>query len=113
MSITQQDKIDILKALGDGEETEFDNIVYMRVNEPNCGSKWKATPLASKDNSGHKCCWLSVFDLEDEFNGSKFSRNEPPIGSWAATARIMAGPNPTEEDGEFWDRWKEEMKEMY
>ncbi len=34
----------------------------------------------------------------------------PPAGSWAATARLMAGPNPTDEEGEFWDRWKDEMK---
>lgn len=35
----------------------------------------------------------------------------PPAGSWAATARMMAGPNPSDEEGEFWDRWKDEMKE--
>lgn len=29
------------------------------------------------------------------------------------TARMMAGPNPSEEEGEFWDRWKDEMKESY
>ena len=41
-------------------------------------------------------------------------RVEPPVGSWAATARMMAGPNPSDEEAEFWDRWKDEMKEaMY
>jgi len=34
----------------------------------------------------------------------------PPAGSWAATARMMAGSNPSAEEGEFWDQWKEEMK---
>jgi hypothetical protein len=36
---------------------------------------------------------------------------DPPLGSWAATARMMAGPNPTKEEAEFWNRWKDEMKE--
>jgi hypothetical protein len=27
------------------------------------------------------------------------------------TARLMAGPNPTDEEAEFWDSWKDEMKE--
>ena len=35
----------------------------------------------------------------------------PPPGSYAATARAMAGLNPPNEDGEFWDNWKDEMKE--
>jgi len=35
----------------------------------------------------------------------------PHPGTWAATARLMAGPNPTAEEAEFWDRWKDEMKE--
>jgi hypothetical protein len=37
--------------------------------------------------------------------------NGPTPGSWAATARMMAGSNPSAEEGEFWDRWKDEMKE--
>ena len=41
----------------------------------------------------------------------EFDHTEPPAGSWAATARMMAGPNPSREEGEFWDRWKDEMKE--
>jgi len=35
----------------------------------------------------------------------------PPAGSYAATARMMAGPSPSAEEGEYWDRWKDEMKE--
>jgi len=35
----------------------------------------------------------------------------PQPGTWAHTARMMAGPNPSEEEGEFWDRWKDEMKD--
>lgn len=34
-----------------------------------------------------------------------------PIGSWAETARLMAGFNPSDEEAEFWDNWKDEMKE--
>ena len=36
---------------------------------------------------------------------------QPAPGSWAATARAMAGSNPSPEEGEFWDAWKEERKE--
>ena len=36
---------------------------------------------------------------------------EPEPGTWAATARMMAGPNPSAEEAEFWDRWKDQMKE--
>lgn len=28
-------------------------------------------------------------------------------------ARLMAGPNPSAEEGAFWDAWKDEMKESY
>jgi hypothetical protein len=35
----------------------------------------------------------------------------PQAGTWAFTARLMAGSNPSEEEGDFWDRWKDEMKE--
>ena len=28
-------------------------------------------------------------------------------------ARMMAGPNPSDEEGAFWDSWKDEMKERY
>ena len=35
----------------------------------------------------------------------------PEPGTYAYTARLMAGPNPSAEEGEFWDRWKDEMKE--
>ena len=31
-------------------------------------------------------------------------------GSYAFTALMMAGPNPTEEEAAFWDNWKEDMK---
>jgi hypothetical protein len=36
---------------------------------------------------------------------------QPPPGSFAATARMMAGPNPSNEEAAFWDAWKDEMKE--
>jgi hypothetical protein len=32
-------------------------------------------------------------------------------GTFAFTARMMAGPNPSREAGEFWDRWKNQQKE--
>jgi hypothetical protein len=46
-----------------------------------------------------------------EKSESDIEVSEPPIGTYAFTARMMAGPNPTDEEAEFWDMWKEDMKE--
>ena len=35
----------------------------------------------------------------------------PQAGTFAFTAWLMAGPNPSPEEGAFWDNWKDEMKE--
>lgn len=35
--------------------------------------------------------------------------NQPPPGSWAAVARMMASLG--DDDGMDWDAWKDEMKE--
>lgn len=37
------------------------------------------------------------------------NRTEPPAGTWAATARMMASCFP--DDGFDWDAWKDAMKE--
>lgn len=37
--------------------------------------------------------------------------NVPPIGTYAYTAMMMARYSPVEGDPDFWDRWKDEMKE--
>jgi len=38
--------------------------------------------------------------------------NEPPPGSWAAVARIMASmPQDPDEPPIDWDAWKDEMKD--
>ena len=38
--------------------------------------------------------------------------NEPPPGSWAAVARVMAQTTHDEDlPDDFWDNWKDEMKE--
>ena len=37
------------------------------------------------------------------------SSMEPPPGSWASVARLMAQSSP--DDGFDWDAWKDEMKE--
>ncbi len=46
-----------------------------------------------------------VADIEDKL----FAPTEPPPGSWAATARLMASSGV--DDGFDWDVWKDEMKE--
>lgn len=38
-------------------------------------------------------------------------RDEPVPDSYAATARMMAEICPVEDDPDFWDRWKDDMKE--
>lgn len=35
----------------------------------------------------------------------------PAVGTYAHTACIMARMFPVEGDADFWDRWKDEMKE--
>lgn len=44
------------------------------------------------------------------YNPPAPSPNDPPPGSWAATARMMAMFDDPE-DPYDWDRWKDEMKE--
>jgi len=42
--------------------------------------------------------------------------NVPPPGTWASVAFLMAQTCPPEEEGldpDFWDRWKDEMKDGY
>lgn len=53
----------------------------------------------------------SVDDAPEEEADPEDAPVEPPAGSYAATARTMAGADPSAEVGEMWDRWKDEMKE--
>lgn len=39
------------------------------------------------------------------------STYQPEIGTYAYTARMMAEICPVDDDPDFWDRWKDEMKE--
>ena len=54
---------------------------------------------------------LARLNSDDEQRESEEESRGPEPGTWAHTARMMAGPNPSEEEGEFWDRWKDEMKD--
>ena len=47
---------------------------------------------------------------EDEAREEAGDRIEPPVGSWAATARVMA--EICGDDGMDWDQWKDDMKEL-
>ena len=38
-------------------------------------------------------------------------QHEPEPGTLAFTARMMAQSMPDDEDPDFWDRWKDEMKD--
>jgi hypothetical protein len=35
----------------------------------------------------------------------------PPVGTYAYTAMLMAQIMPVDDDPDFWDNWKDEMKE--
>ncbi len=48
---------------------------------------------------------------ESNLEHQAVSATRPEPGTLAHTARMMAGSNPSEEEGEFWDRWKDEMKD--
>jgi hypothetical protein len=37
--------------------------------------------------------------------------NMPPVGTYAFTARLMAETLSDPDDPDFWDRWKDEMKD--
>jgi|TARA_Y100000310_G_C20638910_1_gene792775 hypothetical protein len=52
---------------------------------------------------------VSEEDVEHEKRLQKMEE-DGMAGTFAHTAMMMAGPNPSEEEGEFWDNWKEEMK---
>lgn len=53
--------------------------------------------------------WDEALTAEAEERAAEAARREPPVGSWAATARLMASIGG---DDDFdWDRWKDEMKE--
>lgn len=60
----------------------------------------------NKDNNNNKDTDITAVDLPPvEFKPT--IRPEPPVGSWASVARIMADIEPDFD----WDSWKDEMKE--
>lgn len=67
------------------------------------------------DYPQRKVTILWTFDTEKqaEENFQAWLREviAPPPGSWASVAVLMAQTSPVEDDPDFWDRWKDEMKE--
>ena len=45
-----------------------------------------------------------------EIDGMEVPLTEDGRLPYYVTARLMAGSNPTEEEAEFWDNWKDEMR---
>ena len=73
---------------------------------------WLKTPEAQDIRAGKREHDLEQASLLAEARDLESTPTlTPPPGSYAATARAMAGLNPSNEDGEFWDGWKDEMKE--
>ena len=55
---------------------------------------------------------MSESDEIRELYDSIQPMDQPPPGSWAAVARLMAsGPQDPNEPPMDWDQWKDEMKE--
>ena len=53
-----------------------------------------------------------IEDFELEARRHEAAMNEPPAGSWASVARVMASlPQDPDEQPFDWDAWKDEMKD--
>ncbi len=50
-------------------------------------------------------------DYQDERELDREQDNMPPVGTYAFTARLMAETFSDPDDPDFWDRWKDEMKD--
>ena len=50
-------------------------------------------------------------DYQDERELDREQDNMPPVGTYAFTARLMAETLSDPDDPDFWDRWKDEMKD--
>ena len=70
-------------------------------------------PCGARVAPGRETCGLTdaCMDRLDALDDEAREIHQPPAGSWAATARMMADAMPIEGDPGFWDRWKDEMKE--
>ncbi len=56
--------------------------------------------------------WLTEIIKEKEASLPPLNPdNMPPVGTYAYTAMMMARYSPVEDDPDFWDRWKDEMKD--
>ena len=49
-------------------------------------------------------------DYQDERELDR-EQDKPPVGTYAFTARLMAETFSDPDDPDFWDRWKDEMKD--
>lgn len=70
----------------------------------------RAAEIAAKSRN-RRAARVSAYRDAHAPNPARIEAEGPPPGTWAATARMMAGRNPSAAEGEFWDRWKDEMKE--
>ena len=50
-------------------------------------------------------------DYQDERELDREQDNMTPVGTYAFTARLMAETLSDPDDPDFWDRWKDEMKD--
>ena len=56
---------------------------------------------------------LAAFEAEQAAEQAAQAATESCGVPFYVVARMMAGPNPSAEEGAFWDAWKDEMKETW
>jgi hypothetical protein len=94
---------------------------------PKTGNTFKSDKVPTKTLTAIGRSWLESDDIprvpteeevEREAEQARFEAEQdmalqgPPPGSWAETAMLMARHAPVEGDPDYWDRWKDEMKEQ-
>ena len=61
------------------------------------------------EDEGHGTCCNSCAETHDIQPLNPIP--QPTPGTYAHTARLMAELMPVDDDPDFWDRWKDEMKD--
>ena len=118
--VLDEDRVIVWRTFHGYDEWERDSEEILPVQE----ARDLYLKLISLDYDGPESCYGDkVWVVDPVFTDRQRSRNRrgnsdlymdevsgPAPGTYAYTARLMAGPNPTDEEAEFWDDWKEQMK---
>ena len=64
------------------------------------------------EDEGYGTCCNSCAEKYDIQPLSPAETPQPQPGTYAHTARLMAKLMPVDDDPDFWDRWKDEQKDL-